>query len=268
MKSVYKIPLPNGSRKDIEYENDYNFKKRIKIVEDILNEEFEGLTLEEYLNDYWIWLNAFSPYKINYEDKTKVTLERLANFILNYNEAGEGRRNRKKDYKSLRNMNYVYKKELPIGLIVGDKDENIDEESINKKDLHNKDKNSYDLSCKDLDKRRKHKGKTIKNTTFYKIDRIISKEDKIIPCVDSLTNREYYEQLKMSPKDCIPQKEYEIKGNQNKDEEFVLENWLSKSKRNLYNQPIFTIRRKKIKGHKGVINPNKPYSKECLLKGT
>jgi alpha-galactosidase/6-phospho-beta-glucosidase family protein len=39
--------------------------------------------IEEYLNEHFLWFNKFDTFHLNYEDKTKMFLDRLYTFVLN-----------------------------------------------------------------------------------------------------------------------------------------------------------------------------------------
>jgi hypothetical protein len=283
--SKFKVKLPNGNDYIIKYAKEYTFDERLCFIFDLLSQSYEGYnTLQEYLEDHWIWQNKFNKCKMNYEDKTKLLIERLTTFALNAELYKT--KEKHKDIRTDRNMNYTYKKEIPasccgnnIQKLVFGNALNTDIESnyeINELgNLINKFKDLIDMSENDLEKLKKVENKNInkhKKNKEYKIDKLYHRDDREISILDTISNKEYFNEKIKFENTKTGEKGYKDLSQQienvcsedciNDDEQY--NKWLNKNIKNVCNQPILTLRKKKIKGNIGVINKNKPYISKWL----
>lgn len=218
------------------------------IVLDRLDEDL-GITYRQYCEDHWLWGRRYGSYGINYEDKVKSFLDRCGTFLL-LGQFEKGEVLTDYMYKLAR-----YKEVSYSGDWKDEENEVILEEEVvklknkntlNEKIIQNNIKQKYKKYYK---KRKKRKKKISKS---QKIMQIFSSPKVIRNTLYNPTNKEIYD------KNNIKYPKFK----NDKD----LKKWLNKSYKNIYGEKIWDYKMVEYGGHKGIINPNRPYiSKWCVV---
>lgn len=220
--------------KTFEFKLPDDTKHKIKYDENSNKEEIVNDIINEwhsYINSNWVCFNKQKAFTISPEQKVKYMLESLVTFLA-------GRLDNK--YPKDISLDYVKDNKKPL-------------KTIN-------DSNNVLLGLqtdqKTYNKNNKRKIKKYKQSKTYKIIRIFSKKDIKLQEIYKLTNKDVFglnELLNMRKKlNLVTEQDYTA--------------WLEKPAKNLFNQNIFTIKKKTYKGWQGIINTDIPYiSKWCYV---
>lgn len=239
MSSCYKINMPNGFKKNLYYNIDTD--KITLIKEQVLD------YWEEYLYSHFVWSGKFNPVKLNYEDKTKMLLDRCATFLLlddnkNYN------------INSDRKRKNIYNNEILLSSMPDDVNDAI--YSVDADEITQTPKRSSSIQANEIlsgnkdymkheniHKKRLNKiERRYKDSYQYKIKNLYTTEDKKIKILYKLKNKDI---------------EYNIPNPAFTEKELLI--WQNKNFRNIFGENIYDYKTKTIKGKKGLMNKNKPY---------
>lgn len=245
MNSRFDIKKPHTLQNMRIYFNSNDNK--IELLQKLLlnrKDKILNMTYEDYCNNKWLWdENDKKPF-LSYEDKTKFFLNRCADFLLlgEYNKS-----NVLTPYKNkLINDNEISYSGDPRD----DKTEILLEQQVNKINSVLKNdlkpytksniKNYYNQYKPQSSKRRFDK-----KTKINKIHNIYHKPSKIKRKYYKLTNKEVYDRNNIQyPKF---------------DTEEELKKWQKRKYKNICGECVWDYKNVKIKGHKGLIDKNKPY---------
>lgn len=270
-KSVqyFKITLPNGRKAKLYYSSNITKARMTLLLKKTLDK------WEDYLNEHWLWLGKFDPYRLNYEDKVKSMLDRCASFLL-------FKKRQEKGVLNLKKYTEINKNEVPLSCC----GENVQDivygiTSKNNYNIHTTNKNMIVanevlLNKEEIEQKNKiHKKRLPKikkrrmNSQQYKIKKIYTTDDKKVLSLYKLKNKDLsekpvfqieaekamqeenmsFEELKQQ----YPARKYKMLS------ENELLKWQNKPFKNIFGENIYEYRTKVVKGNKGLIDPKQPY---------
>jgi len=224
----FDVYQPNGKKFRLFYKSDDN-------KNDLLNETLLK-HWSDYLDDHWIWLKAYDPYKMNFEDKTKALLDRCGTFLLLGN-FGYG--------NIIKNISDISSVEVPFSQSLSN-----DESELETVDYQMLPYNEENFTHTKPHQKAKDKiEKKYKDSQSFKINRLFNFEGKEQSIIVKLKNKDVYNGV--VPKNI---------------EQDKITSWKNKIFKNIYGDPVFELDCKSIPPRGGILNKNIPYtSKWCYV---